>query len=87
MKTINCVMLPKVEVNVSPQSPQGHKKASSNRSWNKYKRRMAWHYTIFAQMRKIMLNIKLKSQVIVKQYGESLRTPPLDGTSLYQRKQ
>ena len=32
-----------------------------------------------------MLNIKLKSHVFVKQYGESPRTPPLEGTSLHQR--
>ena len=35
MKNNNWVMLPKVEVNVPPQAPQGHSRASSNRSWNK----------------------------------------------------
>ena len=32
MKNNNWVMLPKVEVNVRPQAPQGHSRASSNRS-------------------------------------------------------
>ena len=32
-----------------------------------------------------MLNIKLKSHVFVKQYGESQWTPPLEGTSFHRR--
>ena len=31
-----------------------------------------------------MLNIKLKSDVFIKQYGESQRTPPIEETSLHQ---
>ena len=32
-----------------------------------------------------MLNIKLKSDVLIKQYGESQWTPPIEETSFHRR--
>ena len=41
---------------------------------------------MFVKLRKIMLNIKLKSDVFVQQYGESQWTSPLGEPSLHRRK-